>query len=206
MLDNDSAAIKKAGPMRVGYARVSTDDQNLAGQLDELRATGCADIYSEHGSGKKDDRPELANALRTLRTGDTLVVTRLDRLGRNLPHLIATVNALAKRSVGFESLAERLDTTSAGGELIFHIFASMAQFERRLNSERTRAGLKAARARGRNGGRPPILSLSQLRQAKRLLDDPEVTAREVAHTFGVSRSTLYNNLARLDMPAGERVT
>ena len=134
------------------------------------------------------------------------MVTRLDRLGRNLPHLIATVNALAKRGVGFESLAERLGTTSAGGELIFHIFASMAQFERRLNSERTRAGLKAARARGRNGGRPPILSLSQLRQAKRLLDDPEVTAREVAHTFGVSGSTLYNNLARLDMPAGERVT
>jgi DNA invertase Pin-like site-specific DNA recombinase len=205
MLDDDGAAIKKAGSMRVGYARVSTDDQNLAGQLDELRATGCADIYSEHGSGKKDDRPELANALRTLRTGDTLVVTRLDRLGRNLPHLIATVNALAKRGVGFESLAERLDTTSAGGELIFHIFASMAQFERRLNSERTRAGLKAARARGRNGGRRPILSLSQLRQAKRLLDDPEVTAREVAQTFGVSRSTLYNNLARLDTPAGERI-
>lgn len=190
--------------MRVGYARVSTDDQNLAGQLDELQATGCADVYAEHGSGKKDDRPELANALRALRAGDTLVVTRLDRLGRNLPHLIATVNALADRGVGFESLAERLDTTSAGGELIFHLFASMAQFERRLNSERTRAGLKAARARGRNGGRPPILSLPQLRQAKRLLDDPEVTAREVAHTFGVSRSTLYNNLARLDAPAGAR--
>lgn len=205
-MDKGADVTRKAGPMRVGYARVSTEDQNLAGQLDELRGTGCADVYAEHGSGKKDDRPELANALRALRAGDTLVVTRLDRLGRNLPHLIATVNALAARGVGFESLAERLDTTSAGGELIFHLFASMAQFERRLNSERTRAGLKAARARGRNGGRPPILSISQLRQAKRLLDDPEVTAREVAHTFGVSRSTLYNNLARLDAPAGERVT
>ena len=205
-MDKGADVTRKASSMRVGYARVSTDDQNLAGQLDELRATGCADVYAEHGSGKKDDRPELANALRALRAGDTLVVTRLDRLGRNLPHLIATVNALADRGVGFESLAERLDTTSAGGELIFHLFASMAQFERRLNSERTRAGLKAARARGRNGGRPPILSISQLRQAKRLLDDPEVTAREVAHTFGVSRSTLYNNLARLDAPVGERVT
>lgn len=197
MLDGDGKVGKQAGPMRIGYARVSTDDQSLAAQIDELDRAGCAQVYSEHGSGKNDDRPELANALRALRAGDTLVVCRLDRLGRNLQHLIALVADLGGQGVHFESLAERIDTGSAGGELIFHIFGSIAQFERRLISERTKAALAAGRARGRQGGRPATLSIAQLRQAKTLLDDPQNTVSEVARTFGVSRSTIYNGLNRL---------
>lgn len=184
--------------MRIGYARVSTDDQNLEGQLDQLKRAGCAPIYSEHASGSKDDRPELAQALKALRAGDSLVVCRLDRLGRSLPHLVQTVDQLAARGIGFESLAERIDTTSAGGTLIFHIFASLAQFERQLISERTKAGLAAGRARGRMGGRPPALTGKQLREAKRLLEDPEATVTDVAKTYGVSRATLYKGLRRLD--------
>lgn len=183
--------------VRIGYARVSTDDQNLAGQLDQLERAGCAPIYSEHASGSKDDRPELAQALKALRAGDNLVVCRLDRLGRSLPHLVATVDELARRSIGFESLAERIDTTSAGGTLIFHIFASLAQFERQLISERTKAGLAAGRARGRMGGRPPALTLKQVREAKRLLEDPQATVTDVAKTYGVSRATLYKGLRQL---------
>jgi DNA invertase Pin-like site-specific DNA recombinase len=184
--------------MRIGYARVSTDDQSLEAQLAELRAAGCTEIYSEHASGKKDDRPELASAMRALRAGDTLVVTRLDRLGRSLSHLIQTVAELGKRNVGFESRGEQIDTASAGGELIFHMFASIAQFERRLISERTKAALAVGRARGRLGGRKASLTIAQLRQAKRLLDDPKISSSEVAKTFGVSRSTLYLGLKRLD--------
>lgn len=184
--------------MRIGYARVSTDDQNLEGQLDQLKRAGCAPVYSEHASGSKDDRPELAQALKALRAGDSLVVCRLDRLGRSLPHLVQTVDQLAARGIGFESLAERIDTTSAGGTLIFHIFASLAQFERQLISERTKAGLAAGRARGRMGGRPPALTVKQLREAKRLLEDPEATVTDVAKTYGVSRATLYKGLRRLD--------
>ena len=183
--------------VRIGYARVSTDDQNLEGQLDQLGRAGCDPIYSEHASGSKDDRPELAQALKALRAGDSLVVCRLDRLGRSLPHLVQTVDQLAARGIGFESLAERIDTTSAGGTLIFHIFASLAQFERQLISERTKAGLAAGRARGRMGGRPPALTVKQLREAKRLLDDPEATVTDVAKTYGVSRATLYKGLRQL---------
>lgn len=183
--------------VRIGYARVSTDDQNLEGQLDQLGRAGCDPIYSEQASGSKDDRPELAQALKALRAGDSLVVCRLDRLGRSLPHLVQTVDQLAARGIGFESLAERIDTTSAGGTLIFHIFASLAQFERQLISERTKAGLAAGRARGRMGGRPPALTVKQLREAKRLLDDPEATVTDVAKTYGVSRATLYKGLRQL---------
>lgn len=184
--------------VRIGYARVSTDDQNLEGQLDQLGRAGCDPIYSEHASGSKDDRPELAQALKALRAGDSLVVCRLDRLGRSLPHLVQTVAELAGRGVGFESLAEHIETTSAGGTLVFNIFASLAQFERQLISERTKAGLAAGRARGRMGGRPPALTVKQLREAKRLLDDPEATVTDVAKTYGVSRATLYKGLRQLD--------
>lgn len=184
--------------VRIGYARVSTDDQSLAGQLDQLGRAGCEPIYSEHASGSKDDRPELAQALKALRAGDSLVVCRLDRLGRSLSHLVDTVHELARRGIGFESLTERIDTTSAGGTLIFHIFASLAQFERQLISERTKAGLAAGRARGRMGGRPPALSVKQLREAKRLLDDPQATVTDVAKTYGVSRATLYKGLRKLE--------
>lgn len=207
MLNTATATAATPAPgtgARIGYARVSTEEQSLDPQLDELRRVRCDPIYSEFASGAKDDRPELAQALKALRAGDTLVVCRLDRLGRSLPHLVQTVAELAKRGVGFESLAEHIDTTSAGGTLVFNIFASLAQFERQLISERTKAGLAAGRARGRKGGRPPALTPKQLREAKRLLDDPQATVTDVARTYGVSRATLYKGLAALD-GGGSRV-
>lgn len=186
-----------AGTRRIGYARVSTADQDLAPQLDVLRAKGCEPIYSEHASGKHADRPELAQAMKALRAGDTLVVWRLDRLGRSLPDLIATVNELAGRGVAFESVTEAIDTTTASGKLVFNIFASLADFERHLIGERTRAGLAAGRARGRMGGRPPALTSRQLREARLLLTDPEATVTAVAERYGVSRTTLYKGLREL---------
>ena len=185
------------GTRRIGYARVSTTDQDLDPQLDVLRARGCDPIYSEHASGKSADRPELAQALKAVRAGDTLVVWRLDRLGRSLPDLIATINALAKRGIAFESVTEAIDTTTAAGKLVFNIFASLAEFERHLISERTRAGLAAGRARGRMGGRPPALTPRQLREARLLLTDPDATVTAVAERYGVSRSTLYKGLREL---------
>ncbi len=187
----------RPGVRRIGYARVSTADQDLAPQLDILRERGCEPIYSEHASGKVDDRAELANAIKATRAGDTLVVWRLDRLGRSLPHLIQTVNELAKRGVGFESVTEAIDTSTAAGKLVFNIFASLADFERHLISERTRAGLAAGRARGRLGGRPPALTPKQLGEARLLLTDPEATITGVAEHYGVSRTTLYKGLREL---------
>ena len=187
----------QAGTRRIGYARVSTADQDLAPQLDVLRAKGCDLTYSEHASGKKADRQELANAMKALRAGDTLVVWRLDRLGRSLPDLIATINELAERGIAFESVTEAIDTTTAAGKLVFNIFASLAEFERHLISERTRAGLAAGRARGRMGGRPPALTPKQLREARLLLTDPEATVTAVAERYEVSRSTLYKGLREL---------
>ena len=187
----------QAGTRRIGYARVSTADQDLAPQLDVLRAKGCEPIYSEHASGKHADRPELAQAMKALRAGDTLVVWRLDRLGRSLPDLIATVNELASRGVAFESVTEAIDTTTASGKLVFNIFASLADFERHLIGERTRAGLAAGRARGRMGGRPPALTSRQLREARLLLTDPDATVTAVAERYGVSRTTLYKGLREL---------
>ena len=185
------------GTRRIGYARVSTADQDLAPQLDVLHTRGCEPVYSEHASGKTADRPELANAMKALRAGDTLVVWRLDRLGRSLPDLIATVNELAKRGIAFESVTEAIDTTTAAGKLVFNIFASLADFERHLISERTRAGLAAGRARGRMGGRPPALTSKQLREARLLLTDPDATVTAVAERYGVSRTTLYKGLREL---------
>ena len=176
---------------------MSTADQDLAPQLDVLRAKGCEPIYSEHASGQHADRPELAQAMKALRAGDTLVVWRLDRLGRSLPDLIATVNELASRGIAFESVTEAIDTTTASGKLVFNIFASLADFERHLIGERTRAGLAAGRARGRMGGRPPALTSRQLREARLLLTDPDATVTAVAERYGVSRTTLYKGLREL---------
>ena len=145
-------------------------------------------------SSAKADRPELAHALRALRAGDTLVVWRLDRLGRSLSDLVRTVTELKARGVMFESLTERIDTATAAGALIFHVFASLAEFERALLRERTVAGLAAARARGRKGGRRPSLGAKELREIKALLRDPDVQVTDVARRYGVSRSTLYNHL------------
>ena len=176
---------------RIGYARVSTDDQNLDLQRDSLERAGCVTIYEEKVSGKSADRPELEHCLRALRDGDTLVVWRLDRLGRSLPDLVRIVAELERRKIGFESLTEKIATDSAAGRLIFHLFAALAEFERNLIRERTHAGLAAARARGRKGGRPPKLDQKQIREIRALLRDPDVRVSDVARRYSVSRSTLY---------------
>ena len=187
--------------MNVGYARVSTGDQNLDLQRDALLAAGCdaSKIFTDRLSGGKDDRPGLAQALEYVREGDTLVVWRLDRLGRSLSHLIRTTTGLEERSVGFKSLQEGIDTTTSGGKLVFHIFGALAEFERSLIRERTNAGLKAARARGRNGGRPKLLDARKLAVAESLLRDPKLTVAEVAEQVGIARSTLYTYLKRNEL-------
>jgi len=180
--------------MLVGYARVSTQDQNPALQLDALKAAGCEKVFTERASGAQRDRPELAAALSYMRMEDSLVVWKLDRLARSLPQLIETVAALEDKGIGLRSLTEAIDTTTAGGKLIFHIFGALAEFERSIIRERTRAGLKAARDRGRKGGRPPSLSVADLAAAKALLSDPAITVDEVAARLKVSPATLYRHL------------
>lgn len=182
--------------MRIGYARVSTEDQNTSLQIDALKNAGCDQFFEEKVSGKSKERPELEVCLKVLREGDTLVVWRLDRLGRSLEHLVQIIRDLESRKIGFLSLTESIDTTNAGGKLIFHIFAALAEFERNLISERTKAGLKAARARGRKGGRKAKLTNSDMRKAAAMLRDPLVTKTEVAKHFGVSRVTLNAGLIR----------
>jgi DNA invertase Pin-like site-specific DNA recombinase len=191
-----STSSKGTFAMRIGYARVSTHDQNPELQTDALRTSGCEQIHQEKASGKSKDRPELERCLQTLRAGDTLVVWRLDRLGRSLKDLVEIVQALQDRGVGFQSLTESLDTTNAGGRLVFHIFGALAEFERNLIRERTIAGLAAARARGRRGGRREKLSRSDIRKAAAMLRDPLVTKTEVAAHFAVSRVTLNAALRR----------
>jgi DNA invertase Pin-like site-specific DNA recombinase len=187
--------------MLVGYARVSTQDQNPDLQLDALRSAGCEQVFVEKvaGSGLKS-RPEWEACLRTLRRADTLVVWRLDRLGRSLKDLVAIIQALEDRAVGFRSLTESIDTTSAGGKLIFHVFGALAEFEHTLIRERTKAGLAAARARGRKGGRKPKLGQGDVKKAAAMLRDPTVTKTEVAQHFGVTRMTLNKALDREGYP------
>ena len=181
--------------MLVGYARVSTADQTLDLQLDHLRAAGCEQVYTDIISGAKTARPGLDDALRYLRLGDQLVVWKLDRLGRSLPHLIATVQALDERGIGFRSLTESIDTTTPGGRLIFHIFGSLAQFERDLIRERTNAGLTAARARGRVGGRPQKLSAAKKQMAQTLYESGQ-SIQAICTMLGISRPTLYRHITR----------
>ena len=179
---------------RIGYARVSTDDQHLDLQRDALTKAGCSVIYEEAASGKSIARPELEQCRKALREGDTLVVWRLDRLGRSLPDLVQIVAELEQRGVGFESLTEKIETDSAAGRLVFHVFAALSEFERNLIRERTQAGLAAARARGRAGGRKPKLDDQQVREIKALLRDPEIQVADVARRYGVSRTTLYKHV------------
>jgi len=188
--------------MIIGYARVSTQDQNPTLQLDALATAGCEQVFHEKATGKFRDRPELINCLRTLRKGDTLVVWKLDRLARSLKDLVEIVHDLSERGVGFRSLTESIDTTSSGGRLVFHIFGALAEFEHSLIRERTLAGLAAARARGRRGGRRPVMSKADVRKASAMLADPQITKTEVAKHFGVSRVTLNASLLRegLDSP------
>ncbi|WGL62411.1 recombinase family protein [Pseudomonas sp. CW003PS] len=178
---------------RMGYARVSTDDQHLELQRDALSQAGCSVIYEEASSGKNAVRPQLEQCRKALRTGDTLVVWRLDRLGRSLPDLVQIIADLEQRGIGFESLTEKIETGSAAGKLVFHVFAALAEFERGLIRERTQAGLAAARARGRAGGRKPKLDAKQIRQIKALLRDPNTSVTEVARDYGVSRTTIYKH-------------
>jgi DNA invertase Pin-like site-specific DNA recombinase len=179
--------------MLIGYARVSTHDQTLDLQTDALRRAGCERIFTDTTSGAKAERPGLQEALSHLRPHDTLVVWRLDRLGRTLRHLIATITGLSDQGVGFRSLQEHMDTTTPGGKLIFHIFGSLAEFEREVIRERTNAGLAAARARGRHGGRPTIQSLDpkKVALARKLYAERSLPVQEICSTLHIGRSTLY---------------
>ncbi|WP_438271100.1 recombinase family protein [Shimia thalassica] len=180
--------------MLIGYARVSTEDQNTKLQTDALSEAGCEKVFLEKASGAQRDRPELQAALNYMREGDTLIVWKMDRLARSMRQLIDTVEDLEARRVGFRSLTETIDTTTPGGKLIFHIFGALAEFERSIIQERTKAGLKAARALGKFGGRPPSLSDQDVAAARAMLSDPELTVSEVASRLGVAASTLYRHL------------
>ncbi len=195
--------VRRVGHL-LGYARVSTTDQDAALQLDALNAAGCYRVFVDTMSGSLERRPELDKLLDQLRPGDTLVVWRLDRLGRSIRHLIDQLHVLADRGVGFRSLQETIDTTSPGGRLVFHVFAALAEFERDLIRERTNAGLQAARARGRRGGRPPQLTANQVRTARRMYEQQDMTVAQIGQVLGVSRTTIYRTLNRQPEPAPPR--
>src|SRR5450759_2823005 len=178
----------------IGYARVSTDDQSAHLQIDALKAAGCEKVFKETASGSLAHRPQLDKMLDHLRSGDVVVVWRLDRLGRSRKHVIALVEELADRGVGFRSLTENIDTTTTGGKLIFHIFAALADFERELIRERTNAGLATARARGRVGGRPPTMTADKIKIARQMYKSRDHTVEAIAKTLGVSRKTIYRHL------------
>jgi DNA invertase Pin-like site-specific DNA recombinase len=180
--------------MLIGYARVSTHEQTLDLQKDALEKIGCSKIFTDTASGAKAERKGLEEALNYVREGDTLVVWRLDRLGRSLKHLIETITTLNNRNIGFKSLQENIDTTTSGGKLIFHIFGALAEFERDSIRERTNAGLAAARARGRRGGRPKATTLNTPKKvalAQSLYDNKNNTIDEICKTLNISRATLY---------------
>ena len=174
----------------IGYARVSTVEQDTALQTDALRKAGCERVFEDAASGAKSDRPGLAATLAYLRDGDVLAVWRLDRLGRSLPHLIETIGALEARGVGFRSLTESIDTTTPGGRLIFHVFGALGQFERDLIRERTKAGLCAAAARGRKGGRKPVMTADKLQRAREHIANG-LNVREAAARLKVGKTALY---------------
>jgi DNA invertase Pin-like site-specific DNA recombinase len=188
-----SHPVREADPMLIGYARVSTDDQKLDVQRDALIMAGVDPerLYEDRLSSARADRPELAAALKAARGGDTLVIWRLDRLGRSLKELLALVDDLKQRGVQLRSLTDHIDTRTPGGELVFHVFDAIAQFERNLTRERVRAGLNAARSRGKLGGRPPVLKPKDLAAITALLKDGDLTIREVAERLGISVASLY---------------
>ncbi|OZF41333.1 MULTISPECIES: recombinase family protein [Nocardiaceae] len=177
----------------LGYARVSTTEQSADAQRDALSAAGCSRVWVETASGATTSRPELSDLFSHLRSGDTLVVWRLDRLGRSLPHLLQTVEDLDSDGVGFRSLTESIDTTTSGGKLIYSIFGALAEFERNLIRERTQLGLAAARAQGRTGGRPRSMSEAKIKQARRMRAGG-MSLADIRDVVGVSRSTLYRYL------------
>jgi DNA invertase Pin-like site-specific DNA recombinase len=184
----------KGSEMKIGYARVSTQEQDLALQIDALTKEGCEKIFQEKASGAQRDRPELKAALSYMRQGDTLVVWKLDRLARSMKQLIETIESFQDRGIALKSLQDPIDTSSPSGKLVFHIFAALAEFERGVIRERTAAGLRAARERGRIGGRPPALSAKDIQVAKAMLKDPDITVTAVAHRLNVAASTLYRHI------------
>ena len=184
----------------IGYARVSTQDQNLHLQKDALTKAGCEKIFTDTISGSTQERKGLDEALNFLRSGDTLVVWKLDRLGRTMKHLIDTVTQLKDKGIGFKSLTENIDTTTPGGKLIFHVFGSLAEFERDLIRERTQAGLVAARARGRNGGRPksPLSDERKLAMAQKMYTDKTIPVKDILTNLGIKKTTFYKYLKAKD--------
>ena len=177
--------------MKVGYARVSTNQQDTALQTDALEAAGCEKLFEETASGAQKDRPALVSALNFMREGDTLVVWKLDRLARSTRQLIETVEDLEHRGIGFQSLKENIDTTSPGGRLIFHVFAALAEFERDMIRERTKAGLESARKRGAVSGRPKAMDDGSIAMARAMMADPTISVAAIASKCGVSAATLY---------------
>ena len=182
--------------MKIGYARVSTQDQNAQLQVDALRQADCEKIYIDHASGAKTNRPELTKALDQLRKGDTLTVWKLDRLGRSLKHLIEVIQTIDSQGVAFHSLTEGMDTSTPGGKLIFHVFGALGEFERDLIRERTQAGLNAARARGRVGGRKEKLTEKQVKTLMNMYDSKHHTTKEIRDTFKISQPTLYRYIKK----------
>ncbi len=182
--------------MKIGYSRISTQEQNADLQFDALRQAGCEKFFSDKVSGSKADRPGLAAALEYARTGDSLVVWRLDRLGRNLKHLLEVVEGLEKNGIGFVSLQDGFDTTTNGGKLFFHIFGALAEFERSLIQERTKAGLEAARARGRIGGRKEKLNSAQVATLRAMYESKAHALGEICRTFNITKPTLYRYLEK----------
>jgi DNA invertase Pin-like site-specific DNA recombinase len=176
--------------MFIGYARVSTSDQTLALQQDALQKAGCTKIFTDTASGAQTEREGLTEAISYVRAGDTLVVWKLDRLGRSLKDLISRITELNDRGIGFKSLTEQIDTTTSGGKLIFHIFGALAEFERDIIRERTNAGLEAARVRGKKGGRPRALSPEKIKFARTLYADKKTSVAEICKMLGISRHTL----------------
>ena len=177
--------------MHIGYARVSAHEQNLDLQQDALKQAGCKKVIVDQASGTVAERPGLTKVKDVLRDGDTLVIWRLDRLGRSVKDLIEWMSWLEKEGIGLQSLQEAIDTTTAGGKLTFHIFAAMAEFERQLIQERTQAGLSAARARGRLGGRPKVLNVGKRRRAVQLYQEKQLAVKEICEMMGISKPTLY---------------
>jgi DNA invertase Pin-like site-specific DNA recombinase len=175
----------------VGYARVSTADQNLNLQKDELKKFGCSKIYEDVASGAKSTRAGLEAAIDFAREGDTLVIWKLDRLGRSLRDLIEIVTRLEKEGVSFVCITQNIDTRTPSGKLFFHIFGALAEYERELIRERTKAGLTAARARGRKGGRKPAMNEEQIEQARAMMENPKLKIKSIIKTLGISKATLY---------------
>lgn len=177
--------------MKIGYARISTQDQNLELQIDALEKSGCGKIFTDKASGTDGARQGLLNAIEFCRENDSLVVWKLDRLGRSLKQLIETINMLHERKISFVSLQENIDTTTSGGKLIFHVFGALAEFERELIRERTNAGLSSARARGRLGGRPRVMNEKQINLAKSMLANSNIQIKDICEIIGVSKTTFY---------------